>query len=213
MRLTPLFHNHFSEDGLLIYCLKWCTSVLSAQVLRQSFSLLLSVVLLVNAIGYYPLFKIKQWQVHEKMKTHLRTSLPNDQLQCITIAANDEYKIHWEWEWEEEQEFTYQGDRYDVVRSTTLGSTTYYYCIQDTQETQLFAQLDEEVERKMDDAKNPLQQTGKKMMKTFSSLCDKTDAHCFTREQLIAQQYFDFHHSLYQYHFLNSISPPPKYNA
>jgi hypothetical protein len=210
MRFMSPNDRHPGEKARILSRLKSNFSFFSAQIIRPFFTLLLSFVLLLNAIGYYPLFKIKQWQVHEEMKSLVRASLSDDKLKCITVTANNEYKIHWEWEWEEEQEFTYEGKRYDVVRSHIVGATTYYYCIQDTQETKLFAQLDEEVDRQMEDKKNPLQRTAKKMLKTFSSLIPAQEDQSFTHLLLKAEQYFAFHHSLYQYDFLNTLNPPPK---
>jgi hypothetical protein len=209
MWLTRLFHGHYGDAKRIVLFPKRLRSILSTSFLP----LLLSFTLLLNAIGYYPLFKIRQWQVHEEMKTQIRSALTKDQLQCLAFNTENQQNIHWEWDWEGQKEFTYQGKRYDVVRTNTVNKTTYYYCIQDTQEEQLFAQLDEEVEREMEDQKNPLQQTAKKMMKVFSSLLFTPADPLLTSSLLTAQQFVDFHKGLYRYDFLNIISPPPEYTA
>lgn len=210
MRLIPLLTNYFTRGVFMHPLIKKHLSIFQSQALVSAFSVLLSFIMLLNAIGYYPLFKIKQWQVHEEMKSLIRSSLPDDKLKCVTVSVNEEYKIHWEWEWEDEQEFTYEGNLYDVIRTSMEGNTTHYYCIQDTQETNLFAQLDQEVERKMDDKGNPLQQTAKKMMKIFSYLIHTSDDQTTMGNQLAFNHYFDIHHCIYQYDFFNSVTPPPK---
>ena len=52
-------------------------------------------------------------------------------------------------QWVDDHEFRRDGKLYDVVRTRISGDTTYFTCINDTQEEKLFADLDNHVQREM----------------------------------------------------------------
>lgn len=209
-RLIPLLNHTFSEEKTIFAEVNGQSSIFSPQLFQQAFSLLLSSILLFNSIGYYPLYKLKQWEIHIEMKSLMKNTLTNENLQCIAITEANSDELEWEWEWEDEQEFTYKNNRYDVVRTEVKHNVTHYFCIQDTQETKLFAQLEQDVEQQMDDEKTPLQNTTKKLLKSCSWIVSIQSEYLLSNETLRSTSLYSSYYCLYPCTFLNRVTPPPK---
>lgn len=174
-------------------------------------SLFLAFILLTNAVGYYPLFMLRKWQVHTEVKSHLLQTIDYHKLQKITITPNTAQEIEWEWTWEEgNKEFIYQGNRYDVIHSETESGVTHYYCFNDTAENELVLQLEEEIKKQLDEEQNPLHSATKKMLKAFSFLpFTSSSLFYFSPIPLVLKNY------IWQADsdccgFYSTISPPPK---
>ncbi len=103
-------------------------------------------ILLINIAGYYPVYKIQQWQIRKEIKKKIKASVPEDELYRIKVTKNST-----ELEWvREDKEFIYDGKMYDIVRCESSGDSITYFCINDTQEMMLFQKLDELVQKNMD---------------------------------------------------------------
>jgi hypothetical protein len=51
-----------------------------------------------------------------------------------------------DFDWKHSREFSYKGSMYDIVRTDTINQNTFlFYCVNDIQEKQLFANLDKMV--------------------------------------------------------------------
>lgn len=71
--------------------------------------------------------------------------------------------------WEHEKEFEYQNEMYDVIKTEVHGDTTYYWCWQDREETELNRQLNHLVARSL--GNNPQHQENKnRLLKFLESL-------------------------------------------
>ena len=120
-------------------------------------------IFLLNTVGYFPVFKVKQWLVQHKMETLIEETLYNDSLQCITISSENQHELHWQ---EENREFWYKGLLYDIVRLEKKGTVVHYYCIADAYETKLSYQFVENIKKQTDNTKdenNPLSNFLKKV--------------------------------------------------
>lgn len=117
--------------------------------MQRCTSTLLVLLFLYNSAGYVMVFTALQYRIRKEMKTVLRQSVPEEQLQKLAIPLAEEQapdgaflRIH-------EREFRYRGSLYDIVRSERRGDTTIYYVINDVAEEKLFALLDGEVRTHM----------------------------------------------------------------
>lgn len=208
-RLMPLLNSHFEDEELVIPTIHWnLTFSATTVIFRQALALSLALIFMINAIGYYPLFKIKQWQIRTEMKAAIKNSLSNEHLKCITVTSSNSNDLVWE-EYDE-REFTYQHNKYDVVRVEKSAGATSYYCIQDTQETKLFAELDEDVKRQLEDDKNPLRRTTKKIIKTFSCMAFLVYYNSAAQQEMRRNLSFQFINSTYEYDFSDQINLPPE---
>lgn len=95
-----------------------------------------------------PAFHFLQNQARSEMKARIKAGVPEKELHQITFASEED--ILWV---RDGKEFKLKGRLYDVVRRE--GNT--FFCVDDEQETQLFAHLDELCREQQDQDGNPVQ--------------------------------------------------------
>lgn len=135
---------------------------------RRLGALLTLTILLFGTGGYYPLFvKLMQWRIREQMEHTLSKSLPDEQLTLLTFSNTQLNELHWT---RHRKEFEYQGRRYDVARMETSKEETKFYCIEDSKETLLFANLDLLVRKEMSNKSGETSRIGRDLLSLFSSL-------------------------------------------
>ena len=105
--------------------------------------------MLLQAAGCLFIFKIRQYEIRREIKQRIKAGAPDQELSLIKIPKTLEEKPHPAFRRIDEGEFRYDGNMYDVVRQEAHGDTTWYYCLSDEKETQLFANLDDLVKREM----------------------------------------------------------------
>ncbi|WP_290799146.1 hypothetical protein [Flavihumibacter sp. UBA7668] len=107
--------------------------------MRTITGIFLLVVFSSNITGLLVVFKLQQLQIRREIKRQIKRGVPQNELHLITIKQGQEEQLGWQ----NEKEFIYEGTFYDVVRKETgAAGATLYYCINDTQEEALFANLD-----------------------------------------------------------------------
>lgn len=134
--------------------------------LKRILSIFLLTVFLFDLLGYIPMFKFAQYKIQKEIKTLLKKGVPEDKLHIISIPVKNVKDIDWK---REGKEFRYKGSMYDVVRRETHKDTIHYHCVNDQQETQLFAHLEEMVDQQMNNDKSPAGRTAKNLLKLFWS--------------------------------------------
>jgi hypothetical protein len=100
---------------------------------------LLLTVFLYNLVGVYP---VAMWQQHELRRTAeklRRSSLPDAALVRITVARHPVGAAPLQWH--EPHEFSYRGQRYDIVRQRATPDSVAYFCWHDRGEEKLLAGL------------------------------------------------------------------------
>lgn len=101
-----------------------------------------------NTVGYLALIAVLQYRVRTEVKELLKHSVPDSAL--ITLAfPTHSLRSSDVLQWLDDHEFRYGKNLYDVVRSFTRGDTTYFVCLNDTQEELLLEHLDDHVQRQM----------------------------------------------------------------
>jgi hypothetical protein len=78
------------------------------------------------------------------MMERLIKELPDEEMTIISITRANRYLLKWR---EENKEFIYKGKLYDLASTRISGDTIIYYCINDKQEEELFANLDDHMQR------------------------------------------------------------------
>lgn len=110
-------------------------------------------ILAINIVGYYPLFKADQWLVRREIKRRIKESVPADELHQFQFLKSDVPHLDWV---KPKKEFRLDGHMYDVVTKVEKGDSTYFSCINDVKETQLFAHLDELTKKQSESGNTPL---------------------------------------------------------
>jgi hypothetical protein len=73
--------------------------------------------------------------------------LPDTDVTILSITKSNSRKFRWV---ENNEEFKFEGKLYDLVRIRNEGDTTFFYCINDTQEEKLIANLDDHLQKDTD---------------------------------------------------------------
>lgn len=101
------------------------------------------------------------------MKTLLKRGVPENELHIIKFSVNKVSEIDWK---KEGREFRFKGSMYDVVKFEIEGDSIIYSCVNDMQETLLFAHLEEIINQQIDHDKSPAGRAAKSLFKIFNSL-------------------------------------------
>jgi hypothetical protein len=133
--------------------------------MRSLVATILLLFMLLQAAGYLLVFEIQKHAIRREIKQQIKAGVPEAELVLLKFVEGKSYpafqRVH-------AREFRYQGKMYDVVRQESRGDTTWYYCIADEKETQLFANLEELVERDL--GQNPGRQERIERLLSFFSL-------------------------------------------
>ncbi len=110
--------------------------------MKRTIAILLSVIILFQLTGFLIVFKVKQQAIRKEIKHLIKNGVPQNEL--IAIEFNSSNKL--DFDWKHSREFSYKGSMYDIVRTDTINQNTFlFYCVNDIQEKQLFANLDKMV--------------------------------------------------------------------
>jgi len=102
--------------------------------------------MLFQTAGHFFVFKIQQHQIRREIKQRIKAGVPETELVRFKFLAG---KPDPDFQRVEEHEFRYAGKMYDIVRQESHGDTTWYHCISDEKETQLFANLEDLVKKEL----------------------------------------------------------------
>ncbi len=97
--------------------------------------------------GYLASFDIRLAGVRKEIKLRLKAGVPDGERVHFTFSASEAAALDWV---KPDREFRWKDRYYDVVeRSVDRSGMVHFACIDDVQETRLFAGLDDMVERSM----------------------------------------------------------------
>lgn len=171
--------------------------------MKKSLSILLLLAFGISIIGFFPLFKILQYQTRREIKLQIKQGIPENELHKIVFAANE--KPEWV---REGKEFRYKNQMYDIVRKEKSNGSTIYYCVNDTEETQLFANLDVIVKKQMDDENSPIGNSIKVLMKIFSQVYLAENPQVFNQTGVECENHFEYQIALTSIHSETETPPP-----
>jgi hypothetical protein len=129
--------------------------------MRSVISILLLFLMLLQAAGHLVFFKIQQYEIRCEIKQRIKLGAPDHELVLIKIPKTLEEKPRNIFQRIAEGEFRCGGNMYDIIRRETHGDTTWYYCLADEKEAQLFANMDELIKQDLSqNAKHKQQMAG-----------------------------------------------------
>ena len=171
--------------------------------MKRLLSILFLVAITFSTIGINILFPLQQHFIKKEIKRKIKHSLPEKELTLITVNSANENQL----DWEDEKEFHYKGNMYDIVRKKENpdGSITYY-CINDTQEKELFINLNNLVKDKSG-KENTLM---KNMLGVQWIPTSPEKQNVIVFNSLLQQNNFNYS-STYQFSLEKSIIQPPEF--
>lgn len=160
-------------------------------------------------MGVFIVFKYEQTLVKKEVKRRIKFGIPENERLLFSIpkwmeeTPNKEFKrIH-------KGEFRYKGEMYDILYAKEDADTTHYIVIHDPKESNLFARLDEHLNKYNDwnTQHNPLSKSKKelkKYKKDYFSPFPKTKLYFSTLDFAFSEKTC-FYNSI----MLSIESPPP----
>jgi hypothetical protein len=109
--------------------------------LRKIVAIFLGFLILYNIAGYLIVFKSFQFAIRNEIRTKIENHDADNDLVTIKLTNNNIRSGLNGFKWLDKNEFTLDGKLYDVVQCKVEGDTYILYCINDTKEEQLNANL------------------------------------------------------------------------
>lgn len=177
-------------------------------IARRCFALIFLFSFLFNYFGVFTFFKVQQLVIRREIKRQIKAGVPDEELHILSFSASEADRLEWE---EEGREFRWKGQMYDVVRKEIAGNTVHYYCINDSEETELFLALDDMVRKYIDDDTGPVSSTTRKVTKAVKSLKFSTTEASHLALNVVSQVAFESFDSTFPSSpFIELSGPPPK---
>ncbi|MFM7006311.1 MAG: hypothetical protein ACKOWX_03565 [Flavobacteriales bacterium] len=88
-------------------------------------------------IGFFTFVEIEHYFIRKEIKIALKQAVPDNQLLVFHFTEKESKQLNWV----KPHEFRLNGRFYDVVHKTKRNGVWYFKCIDDIQETVLFAKL------------------------------------------------------------------------
>lgn len=109
----------------------------------------------IGVFGEWLVFYMIRSEIRREIYEKIEGSVPAESLVLVKIA-NDNLPKNFQFT-EAGREFRYNGQMYDIVHQEVKNDTTLYYCIHDIRESQLYANLEQQVQEEF--SSNPQHQT------------------------------------------------------
>ena len=157
-----------------------------------------------NLGGSFVILKIQQHHIRREIVHQIKQGISEKELIHITVSSENENQLIWK----DKEEFSYKGTMYDIVHVEILNENTkVYHCISDSQETNLIAKYNKELQKTQKD-KNRRTNTVKtvKFIEKINPLPQKEEL-AFLNKKI--RPNFVYHEN-YASLSLEILSPPPK---
>jgi len=159
--------------------------------------ILLSSILFINT-GYYLYFTYLRISIHSYIAQKIDNGVESKDLKLIVISAENKHNIIWI---KKDKELKYNNLMYDVVRVKFKKGEKYYYCIADSQETQLVINFTK---------------TNKNLNKIFNNLKKLLNNKYFPKSYIVKTflsdsiKYFNVNQVIKHFLFQDILTPPPQ---
>ena len=173
---------------------------------NRLFSFLFLIVFIWKLVGFYIYFEIERYHVRKDIKRAIKCSLPKIEFKQFNFTEKEFNQLTWI----DGHEFKMNGRMYDVVKKNKNHFGYSVSCIDDTQETQLFAELDEATNANLNNQseKTPLKSFVKLLntayLEPFMTLID------FATIEFKEQSNHFFYQSLFSQFKKQKLLQPPK---
>lgn len=154
----------------------------------------------------YVFLNFQKLQVKKEVKREILAGMDKNELVLLKFTKDE---IKNQLNWKHSKEFEYKGEMYDVIKTETLGDTTYYWLWCDNKETFLNKQLDQLVAIAL--GNNPKNQENQKRLHKFlKSLFFSDDKNNITTYFNERKNNFRFISEFYPSFSISPPFPPPK---
>jgi hypothetical protein len=157
--------------------------------------------------GVFIVFKIEQAYVRKSIKHQIKAGIPEGELHVFKLSNSEYEQLDWV---RPDIEFRKDKEMFDIVRSEKLGDSIQLYCVNDKEETVLFAQLDEMIQKKMGQESNSPNSPISKVVKILKLVyVNDTCIHIMNVHALRLVNNFAEFNYFYSSPYLEVLTPPP----
>lgn len=169
----------------------------------------LVIALLFNAFGAYLVFDSARRSAKKEIKKRIKNNVPEEELYVLSFSRTAVENGSAGLTWKDACEFVYKGKMYDIVRTEESQNSITYYCINDAQEEQLFAKLNEMVDDFARHDKNTQNSTNLKLSLIIHEVTLITEENIFMRPSIdrLFREYFPEKYEC----FILIPDPPPRF--
>ncbi len=172
--------------------------------MKNAISFFLLFVFSFNIGGTYVIFKIQQNHIRREIVHQIKQGLSEKDLTRITVSLENENQLIWK----DREEFRYKGTMYDIVHTEIINENTkVYHCISDSQETNLIAKYNKELQKKRKDKNNRTNSV--KTIKYIQKINPIPQKVNLAFSNKLNRPNFVYHNN-YTSLSLEILSPPPK---
>jgi hypothetical protein len=104
---------------------------------RKSITSFLLLIILVQVMGYYLAFRIRQNEVKEEMHAYLKSHTNDQHLTHFHLPLHNGELNDERFTWDNDNEFEFAGKMYDVIERNVSGDAVVLHCLEDAKETEL----------------------------------------------------------------------------
>ena len=100
--------------------------------------------LTIGDLGFWLCARVYSCIIKDEISEAIQENECRDSVDVITVAnaARADQDLSWT---QQDKEFSYCGEMYDIIKASTSGDSTKYFCIKDTKETRLRYSVDQHV--------------------------------------------------------------------
>ncbi|OFZ56040.1 MAG: hypothetical protein A3D92_21270 [Bacteroidetes bacterium RIFCSPHIGHO2_02_FULL_44_7] len=164
--------------------------------------------ILLYSVGYFPIYKLEQNRITSEIKKRIKQSVPEAELHLISFRSLQD--IVWT---KPGKEFILGEHMYDVVHNVSKEGRVQFLCINDVEESILFARLDDLVNRLLGSDGNPVHKSGKQIIKLVSLIEDLIQIDVDVQPYVVQQVNFPETFSFYETECMKVPLPPPELAA
>jgi hypothetical protein len=100
-------------------------------------------------MGFFLVFQVEQCAIKEEMKENIKFGFKDDRITVLTIDNNLITSVNNIFE-QRDDEFTYYGNKFDIIKKEPGLKSTTFYVIHDTKEDHLLTSLDNHIQSSSD---------------------------------------------------------------
>jgi hypothetical protein len=175
---------------------------------KKLFSILLLVIVLFNITGFFVIFKIEQFHIRKAIKRQIKAGVSEDELHFFSFSQKEFNELDWT---KKGKEFRLENTMYDVVRLEKFKDFIHLYCVNDKEESVLFANLYERIQYKMNQESNIPNSPLNNILKIFNLVYVSKEYSYQLAGYSVqsASTLNDFRVVFYTSPFIKSETPPP----
>ncbi len=178
--------------------------------MKKSVTILLLLIFVFNALGFWIVFKVRQNQVYAEAKARvkkaLKNSLPESELYYFELSEGEVLPSGACWI-KPQKEFSVDNQLYDIVRIEYKEDKTVLCCISDDQEKKLFTNLEEHIQKHISENSKSDASKKNKVDKKTNDWYELLNQSCFLYGYINIK--YDCLIQLYEQLYLNTDTHPP----